>query len=81
MGASGSEYITRDGAVILVRDLLDRYEEEKVEPRDRANRESLQEIKDLIQQGRGALMLASAIMGVASFFWLVSQIVHAMGKH
>lgn len=72
------DFITREGAELMFMQMLDEYEREKVEPRDKRNRDSIGEVKDLVQQGKGMIKLASFICGSAGLLWIGLQIYHAM---
>ena len=84
---SGLEYITRAEAELLMVNMLREYEAEAVEPRDRKNETrmekldiGIQEVKDLVNRGKGAMVLASGVITLVGLAWLIIQIIHA-AKH
>ena len=68
--------VTEDRVKVMITAGLKEYEREVVEPRHRETQGELTTIKNLIQQGSGALKLGGISLSIASFIWVVLQIVH-----
>lgn len=74
--------ITEDRVKIMIIEGLREYESKVVEPRDKRNNtlltdltEDVTKIKEWVQQGKGAMKLGGISVTVASFIWVVLQIV------
>ena len=61
--------------------MLKDYEVKTVEPRHRETQSELAAIKALVQQGEGAIKLGGVIFSIASFLWIVLQVVSFVGTH
>lgn len=72
--------VTEDRVRVMITAGLKEYEREVVEPRHRETQSELSAIKNLIQQGSGALKLGGISLSIASFVWIVLQIVHHVGS-
>lgn len=75
----GGQYITLYEAEKMMKTMLSDYEKDIVEPRHVETQSSLQGIKDLIQQGTGAVKLAGVLGSLASLLWIALQIKGAVG--
>lgn len=72
-----SNGLTMDKVKLMIIEGLKEYERAVVEPRHSETQKELAAIKNLIQQGRGALTLGGGLLSLASAVWIVLQIVHA----
>ena len=70
--------VTEDRVRVMITAGLKEYEREVVEPRHKETQGELASIKNLIQQGSGALKLGGISLSIASFIWIVLQIMHHM---
>jgi hypothetical protein len=72
------EYVTEDKARLIVVDMLKDYEREVIVPRHAETQSELGEIKGIVNKGKGAALLASAVMSVGGFIWIVLQVKQAI---
>lgn len=75
----GGQFVTLFEAKELMTEMLKDYEREIVEPRHRETQRDLAEIKGIMQGGKGAVYFGGILSGCAGIFWIVVQIVHALG--
>lgn len=85
--AQGHEFITRDGAELLMIDLLTAYEEKKVAPRHNETQGSiarlesaLAELKDLVTKGQGVKEFFKFAFSLLGWALLVVQLIKGI-KH
>lgn len=82
---NGGQFITLYEAEKMTLKMLGDYERDVVSPRHRetqdgqtAIKKDVAEVKELIQQGTGAVKLAGILGSLASVLWIVLQIKAAM---
>ena len=73
--------LTEDRVKLMIIDGLKEYERKTVEPRHRETQGKLTDIENLIQKGRGMMMLGGGTLTIASLVWIVLQIVHHINEH
>jgi hypothetical protein len=61
--------------------MLKDYEIKTVEPRHRETQSSIQELKDIVTQGKGVRNLGGVILSIASFLWIIFQIANYVDAH
>ena len=71
-----SNGVTEDKVKLMIIDGLKEYEKSVVEPRHRETQNELGVIKNLVQQGKGAIALGGYSLTIASLVWIVLQIIH-----
>lgn len=75
---AGGDYITEDRARLIMVDMFKDYETEIITPRHAQTQGKLADIEAIVNKGKGAIMLASAIISVGGFLWIVLQIRDAI---
>ena len=68
--------ITEDKVKLMIIEGLKEYENRVIEPRHKETQGELAAIKNLIQQGKGARILAGGLLSLGSAIWIVLQIAH-----